>query len=169
MSNVQYSGYVLNKEFRYLFIFGGVAGILCISAFSVFMWYLTLVRKQLACGQVAVIFMLLAVYLIGVWIRNIKIATMRYAVEEKYVSNICSGYERKIELALHPTFQEVSVRFAITKSSIWIQFIIVSDKSFMPGATSKYGGLEELRFFVKHGAIILPPEQIDLGLITKNK
>ena len=93
MQYVQCKGYVLSKEIRYCFLIGGFIGILSIAAFSCFMWYVafTQTHSQAAPGQIALIFMLLAVLLAFLWERNIKIANMRYVLDNEHVSNLCGS------------------------------------------------------------------------------
>lgn len=158
MQYVQCKGYVLSKEIRYCFLIGGFIGILSIAAFSCFMWYVafTQTHSQDAPGQIALIFMLLAVLLAFLWERNIKIANMRYVLDNEHVSNLCGSKVKKLELTTCSIIKEVAIQFTFAKGRIDIPFWIITNKTCPPQVLTGNGGLKELRTLWEYGVIILP-------------
>lgn len=164
MLHTQCSGYVFPKDIRYFFLFSGILATLSITAFSGFMWYVAFTQPSPEAGAVAVIFDLLVFYLAYAGERNFKTVNMRFTIDDNHVSNIYGGKVQKIELELQPIIKEITIRFAIVKSTMHIKFLIITCKALPSQKSPGKGGLEEVRLLCEKGVIILPA---DNGSIKK--
>ena len=167
--HTQYSGYVFRRDIRYFFLFCGVFVTVSITAFSGFMWYVSFTQPSPEARLIAILLDLFVLYLAYVGWRNFQILNMRFTLDDHLATNTYGRKTHRIPLEPLPTIQEITVPFAIVKSTMDIPFFLITSNTPTSRKVPGKGGLEEVRQFCEYGAVILPADHSDLRKFINNQ